>query len=235
MLVAPTVQAQEPGPISTERPSFSSSPIALASGRWQFEFGYQYSQDRDGADFDDHTLPLFLIRTGVTDRLELQINWAGYSWTEVNGRNVHGASDAGFGLKWQLSDEDAVTPIAVFAGLTLPVGNSEIGSDEPEPVLGLFWSHSGRLSLFGTTLITESGKNTVISNAIGLEFPSLGNTGGYIEFVGVAREGSGPEHTLNAAVSFLRGSDIQFDLNAGIGLNDRATDFYVGLGAARRF
>ncbi len=103
LFLTPTVHSQDRDPISTERPSFSSSPEALASGVWQFEFGYQYSQDRDGAEFDDHTLPLLLIRTGIGDRLELQINWAGYSWMDVNGRTVHGASDAGFGVKWQRS------------------------------------------------------------------------------------------------------------------------------------
>lgn len=235
LLVTPLVHPQNPDPISTERPSFSSSPETLANGLWQFEFGYQYSQDHDGAKFDEHTLPLLLIRTGLTDRLELQFNWAGYSWMEASGRTVHGGSDAGIGLKWQLSDEDAVTGIGLFAGLTLPAGSSDIGSDEAEPVLGIFWSHTERLSLFGTTLITESDHDTVISNAIGLNIPSSGNIGGYIEYVGVAREGSGPEHSLNAGVSFLRRSDLQFDASAGIGLNDRATDFYIGIGAARRF
>ena len=65
VLLTPTVHSQDRDAISTERPSFSSSPHALASGVWQFEFGYQYSQDRDGAKIDDHTPPLLLIRTGL--------------------------------------------------------------------------------------------------------------------------------------------------------------------------
>ena len=235
VLLTPTVHAQDRGPINTERPSFSSSPIALKSGVWQFEFGYQYSQDRDGPDFDDQTLPLLLIRTGIADRVELQINWAGYSWMEVDGRAVHGFNDAAIGLKWQLSEEDAITSIGVYGGLTLPVGSSEIGNDDTEPVLGIFWSHSGKLGLFGTASITESGNDTVISNAIGLNIPSRGNTGGYVEYLGVAQEGGGPQHSLNVGVTFLRSSDFQFDANAGFGLNDRATDFYLGVGAARRF
>lgn len=230
-----TVQAQEPGPISTERPSFSSSPIALASGRWQFEFGYQYSKDDEGASVQNHILPLLLIRTGVTDRLELQINWPGYSWTDVNGSSGHGANDVGIGVKWQVSDSSAATPIGIFAGLTLAVGSSDIGADEAEPVLGLFWSHSGRISLFGTVLISEASNDSVINNAIGLDLHLPGRKGAYVEYLITAQEGTGPEHSLGAGISFHRSSDLQFDVNASIGLNDRATDFYIGVGAARRF
>jgi len=229
------VFSQEPDPISTERPSFSSSPIAIANGTWQFEFGYQYSMDDDGASVEDHILPLLLIRTGVTDRIELQINWPGYSWTDVNGSSGHGANDVGIGVKWEVSDPGAATPIGIFAGLTLPVGSSDISTDEAEPVLGFFWSHSGRISLFGTVLFTEVGNDSVINNAIGLDFQLPGTTGAYVEYLITAQEGSGPEHSLGGGISFLRSNDLQFDVNAGIGLNGQATDFYIGVGAARRF
>jgi len=120
--------AHESHPISTERPSFSSSPIALERGKWQFELGYQYSKDNEGVSAQDHILPLLLIRTGISDRLELQISWPGYSSTEVNGNNGHGANDVGIGVKWQLSDPNAATLLGLFAGLTLPVGDSDIGA-----------------------------------------------------------------------------------------------------------
>lgn len=230
-----TAQIHQANPISTERPSFSSSPIALESGRWQFELGYQYSKDNEGVSVDDHTLPLLLIRTGIADRIELQISWPGYSWTDVNGNNGHGANDVGIGLKWQLSDPNAATLLGLFAGLTFPVGSSEIGADDTEPVLGLFWSHSGRFSLFGTVLLSKTGNDTVINNAIGFDFQLPVGSGAYVEYLITAQEGNGPEHSLGAGISFLRNNDLQFDVNAGIGLNDQATDFYIGASVARRF
>ncbi len=184
--------AHESHPISTERPSFSSSPIALERSKWQFELGYQYSKDNEGVSAQDHILPLLLIRTGISDRLELQISWPGYSWTEVNGNNGHGANDVGIGLKWQLSDPNAATLLGLFAGLTLPVGDSDVGADDTEPVLGLFWSHSGRFSLFGTVLYSESGNDTVISNAIGMDLQLPVGTGAYVEYLITTQEGNGP-------------------------------------------
>ena len=229
------VAALESDPISTERPSFSSSPIALESGRWQFELGYQYSKDNEGAGVEDHILPLLLVRTGISDRLELQISWPGYSWTEVNGNNGHGANDVGIGLKWQLSDPNAATLLGLFGGLTLPVGSSNIGANDTEPVLGLFWSHSGRFSLFGTVLLSETGNDTVINNAIGFDLQLPVGTGAYVEYLITAQKGNDAEHSLGAGISFLRNNDLQFDVNAGIGINDQATDFYIGVGVAQRF
>ena len=89
-----TVAAQEAGPISADRPGFSTSPTTVAPATLQIEGGYQYTRDRDGVDIDDHTLPLLLLRVGLIDRLELQLSWAGVSWAEMNGRDVHGANDA---------------------------------------------------------------------------------------------------------------------------------------------
>ena len=62
-----------------------------------------------------------------------------------------------------------------------------------------------------------------------------GRNGAFVEYLITAQEGNGPEHSLGAGISFLRGADLQFDVIAGIGLGDRATDFYVGIGVARRF
>jgi len=233
MLIA--APAQEADPISAERPGFSSSPLTLARSTWQLEVGYQFTRDRDGVDIDDHTLPLMLLRIGLADRLEMQVNWAGVSWTDLNGRTIDGANDASIGVKWQLTDRDVSTPIGVFAGLSLPVGADEFTSDDVDPAFGLFWSHSGVADFFGTVLISHSDDDTVVDNAVGVSFSLDSTKGAYIEYVGSFAEGNGPEHTVNGGMTFLANENLQLDLQGGLGLNDRAADFFVGFGLAHRF
>lgn len=222
--------------LSSERPSFSSSPIALAEGRWQLEGGFQYS--RLSSDVDGYALPLALLRYGASDRAEIQIGWTGYSRIDVGPRDFDGLTDASVGVKWQLSDDNATTPIGLFAGLSLPIGGDDFSSDEVDPSIGLFWAHNGRLSLFGTVLVSESDDDQSLGNAIGINLPTgnaCGACGAYIEYVGIHPDEGGPQHSLNGGISWLRHNDLQFDVNLGVGLNDRAGDGYVGFGAAYRF
>lgn len=122
---------QETPLISAERPGFSSSPVVLAPSTILLESGNQYTRDSGSIDIDDHTLPFALVRVGLIEHLELQLGWADYSWRETNGQDLDGAHDASIGLKWQISDDDASLPLALFAGVTLPTGDSQFGRVTP--------------------------------------------------------------------------------------------------------
>ena len=115
------VLAQDPGPINTERPSFSSSPLALTAGFWQIEAGYEYTQNLGSNSSKEHTLPNALLRFGFHPRLELQLNWAGYNRMTLSGSSTTGLKDASLGVKWQIRTDDVPFVVAVFAGVTLPV------------------------------------------------------------------------------------------------------------------
>lgn len=229
-----TTIAQE-GAISAERPGFSLSPIALAPSVLQVEGGYQYTRDSGSVDADDHTLPLALLRVGLAERLELQLSWAGISRTEIDGRTFDGTNDAGIGVKWQLNDKDTTVPLAVFAGVSLPVGDDEFTSDEVEPTVGAFWTHSATIDWFGTVLLSEANDDIVASNAVGVGIPINTQTSSYVEYFGNYGGDDGPEHYLNGGFAYLPRLDLQLDLHVGAGLNNRAADFFLGFGLAYRF
>jgi hypothetical protein len=165
----------------------------------------------------------------------MQFSWAGMSWTDVGGRHVNGANDASIGLKWQVSDADATVPIALFAGLTVPVGDTEFSSDEADPSFGAFWSYSAGLDWFGTVIVGESGNDSSISNAIGISIPVDSDKGAYVEYFGNYAGDAGPEHYLNGGFTYLPKYNMQLDLHIGLGLNGRAADAFLGLGMAYRF
>ncbi len=236
LLLLGSLSAAAQEPLSSERPSFSSSPLSLGRGLWQIEGGFQFS--RFDSDADGYTLPLLLLRYGAGERAEIQFSWAGYSRFDVGPRDVDGITDAGIGVKWQLSDDGATTPIGLFAGLSLPIGGSDFSSDEVDPSVGLFWAHEGRVSLFGTVLFSDSGNDTTLANAVGMNLPlaeSCRGCGAFIEYVGIHPEDGGPQHSLGAGFAWLYADELQFDVNLGLGLNDRAADGYLGFGAAYRF
>lgn len=235
LLVPSFAPAQQTAPISSERPSYSSSPFTLAPDRWQLELGYQFADEGGSADVTVHTLPLALVRVGLTERLEVQLSWAGY--TEVNSRagDIDGRSDALLGAKWRLTDASERTAIALFAGVSLPTGSSEFSSDDSDPTLGLFWSHPGRLDWFGTVDATFADNADIFHNAVGISLPVSGRVGGFVELLSTFPERGGALHSLLGGVSYLWNNDLQFDLNIGAGLNSRATNFTFGFGVAQRF
>lgn len=233
--VATGAGAQVTEPISAERPGFSLSPIALQAGDIQIETGYEYLRDDAAVDFESHTLPLMLVRVGLTERVELQVAWPGYSWAKTGSVDIDGRSDASVGAKWQLTSEEAAVPLALFAGVTLPIGSTEFTTDEVDPVLGAFWSYGGRLNWFGTVILTESDDETIVTNAVGISLPLGARTGSYIEYFGDYVSGNGPEHYLNGGFTWHPRLNLQLDVQLGVGLNDRAADVFAGFGLAYRY
>jgi opacity protein-like surface antigen len=227
--------AQDPGPINTERPSFSSSPLALPAGFWQIEAGYEYTRTTGSNGSKEHTLPNALLRWGFHPRFELQFDWTGYSWMTASGKETNGFKDLSVGVKWQLQDGSAPFLAGLFAGLSLPVGDEELTSDDYDPELGFFWTYAGSLDWFGTVKLTESANKYKLENAIGISFSPTPNTSTYVEYKGSFPDGQGPAHDLNFALMHLLANDLQVDLNSTIGLNKRASDYTLGLGIAYRF
>ena len=231
----PAVFAGEPGPISTERPSFSSSPLALATGFWQLETGYQYTRDDEAGTLKEHTLPAALLRYGFYQNMELQLGGISYSWQEVDELESDGFQDATLGVKWQVNESDAVVPVGLFAGVVLPVGDSEFTADEYSPYATLLWSHSGALDWFGAANLAYAGDLFTLDSAVGISFSLPGETSAFTEYLGTFQEHEGPAHSLNLGASWLLSQDMQFDIHGSLGLNSRPNDYAAGVGLSYRF
>jgi hypothetical protein len=229
---AQSVAAQSVQPMTTERPSFSTTPYVLSPGTWQIETGYKYTNDSDGADFELHTLPEALLRYGMNDDIELQFGWPGLSSRDDGNNSDSGMNDATIRVKIQVADEDAATPIVFFAGLTLPVGDDEFTSDSYEPSIGAAWAHK---RFFGTVLIAESDDDYRLENGLAMSFALKNNASAYAEWQATFPEDGGSAHSLNGGILWLRQANMQLDLNAALGLNDRAADFSIGAGFSYRF
>ena len=225
--------AQQEEAIVTERPGFSSSPFVLDPSVFQIESGYLFATDDTGPGVDVQSLPLLLLRYGVTEDMEVQFGWGGYAWAEVGNDSRNGATDASIAVKWQVADDDAPVPISLYAGLNLPIGAGDFSSDESDPAVGAFWSYSAGLDWFGTVLVSNLDDTALVNNAIGINLPIDDKIGSFVEYYGVFGDG-GPEHYLNGGFTWLPQRNLQWDTYLGLGLNDRAADISFNLGLSYR-
>jgi hypothetical protein len=227
--------AQEVEPINTERPSFSSSPLALDVGYWQLEAGYQFSGNEGSTPSDEHSVPNALLRFGLRNNFELQLNWSGYTSTKSPSGDTSGYNDASLGVKWQLLQSDKKFVAALFVGFSMPLGSAGQSSGSTDPEAALFWSYHGALDWFGTSKISVTDDKYKFESAAGINL-SLGEiTGAFVEYKGTFPEGAGSAHDLNMGLTWLLNPDLQIDLHGTAGLNSRATDYVIGTGIALRF
>lgn len=239
---ADSTESNLSSPISTSRPSFSAPSTTLQRGQWQLEGGYQYtSDDGSGIDSDAHTLPFLLVRTGVSNRLELDLFWTGYSDVDTNVGDIDGASDLSVGLSYQLMPDDSKLGMSVFGALSLPVGSDDFSSDEVDPGAGLAWSYAldAGPGLFGTVVANSvtSGdeRETQLGTAVGLAHALSERIGSYVEYFSIHSDSADSAHSIDGGLTYLVNRDVQLDIYAGGGLNDEADDFFIGSGVAWRF
>jgi hypothetical protein len=225
--------AQQSDPISTDRPSFSTSPLVVGTGIWQLETGYLYQQSN--SDSSSHSLPNAHIRFGLSDEVELRMIWAGYSRRESGSSSSTGYSDASIGAKWQLTESDARTQFAFIADISIPIGGDAFSSDSYDPGIGLAWAHHGSLDWFGTAAVSQSGGDSNLTNGVGLSFAIDEERVWFVEHEMSIPENGSTAHSLNGGAGFLRGLNTQIDVHASLGLNDQAADWSIGVGWSKRF
>lgn len=240
-----SVQAQKPVPgISTDRPGQTTPPAIVPSGYVQMELGGGMAQD-EVADVTTKTLstPSVLVRIGLLERMELRV---GTDYRSVNSSSagsdttISGLAGVTLGTKIGITGEDGAIPEASFVmTLALP----EVGSEAFRPVnLAPNLAISTRTTLSGSwSLYANLGEAWDGLNSAGTGFYSLlvggtltGDLGGFAELYGSFASSVDPTHAVDAGLSYVAASNLQFDIYGGVGLNRKATDFFVNLGVSLR-
>lgn len=245
-------------PIVTDRPDFTESTQAVPRGRIQLESGYTFTHDHErGVTTTDHAFPEFLLRIGLADEWELRLGWAGWSLTEemFHERNEHGrrvsrnehadgGTDMTVGFKRHLCDQDGRRPdLGVIGELSLPTGSGEKSSGDVDPAVKLLWAYdlSERLSLAGNVNVgaprSERGRFVQSAASISVGYAWTDWLGSYVEYFGVYPNDRGTDaaHYLNGGFAFPVNDNLQFDVRAGLGLNEEADDFFSGVGFSVRW
>jgi Putative MetA-pathway of phenol degradation len=250
-IAPPPAAAQSPLPINTDRPSFTSAPRVVGPGVVQIETGLVLLRDAIETRTAERTessatAPNVLMRLGMTRALELRAEMAGWVRTD-SGRPQADArtsvSDLALAVEYQFARQDGLgVDLAVIAGSTLPVGG-RVSSGAADPFARLVWGRDlGSAASLGGTLnwsvpTTESERRRTLDASLVFGHALVGPLSAFWE--GVMRHedlDDDPAIALgNVGLLWAFSPDWQLDAWVGRGLNDRAPDWRLGVGAAYRF
>jgi hypothetical protein len=241
----------EEEPLATDRPDFTEASSTVGLGRTQLEFGYTYFRDDEaGVELRADSYPELLTRVGMfAEWFEFRIAW-NYAHERIVAAglndNVDGAEDLYLGCKLALFEQDGWLPeLAIVPQMTVPTGARSFTTDEVMPGMNVLygWDVTESLTFAGSTqgnrALDETGDffdEYAQSLTVGVSLSE--QIGMYNEVFGIFPHGAvetGPEYYYNGGFTFLVNNNLQFDVRAGWGLNDRSDDFFAGAGGAIRF
>lgn len=233
--------------IVTDRPDFTEASSVVGRRVLQIESGYTYFYDGQGTNrVINHSYPETIFRYGLlADWLELRLG-ANYA-TEISSNDkVYGAEDLYLGCKIGLTAQDGWLPeMALVPQGTIPSGASEFTSGRTLPGINWLygWDINDFLSFAGSTQVNRSRNDSAELYDAWAQSFTFGYTltervGAYTEWIGLAPSDSNrapTEHYFDGGFTFGASDDVQFDVRGGKGLNDSASDYFVGVGMSIRF
>ena len=242
---------EEESPLATDRPDFTETSSTVGWGHWQLEAGYTYVHDNDGGTRRvSHSFPETLLRIGIfAEWFELRLGW---NYAEERSTVGHitqvlsGSEDMYLGAKLALTEQRGWLPeMALTPQMTVPTGGAAFTAGDVLP--GINWLYSWELcddwSLGGSTQANRAfdentNAYTEIAQSLTISRSLNEWLGGYVEwygfFPGGATDGvTGVEHYFNGGFTFPVNPNLQFDVRAGWGLNERSDDFFAGGGSGR--
>jgi hypothetical protein len=251
LLFAGSATAQEPGPLVTDRPDQTESALAVAPGYVQLEVGWSYAEaDAAAGRVEQHRVPGSLARVGVVGGLEARVGFQGWRHLEVTDtggvETTEGAGPLVVGAKYQFTAGAGLSPaVALIGELVLPTAAEDFGPPQVDPVLKLALAHDlGEILGLGYNLgvARESqggGESSTLTQ--GLYSVALGaalgeRAGAFGELFGTVplSDEAVAAHALHGGLTFLLLRNLQLDATAGVGLNDGADDWFVGVGLSVR-
>jgi len=230
----------EDTPVPADRPGFGDNATLVPQGHYVAEGGYRFDDNQSGG--DTHTVPDILLRTGINPNLELRLGFAGYV---VNAPGRDGAGDMSIGAKVRVVDEGRYTPmLSVIPEVSLPTGDNAVASAKASPNLRFAWGKSltetfdlsGNLN-FSEVIDDNGDYNLETAASLSGGFSLTTRLSSYVEYYGIFPNGDQSRtgrdtHAINGGLAFLATPKTQFDVYAGSGLNDVASNVFAGVGIA---
>lgn len=234
---------EERGPLVTDRPAFTGSPLTVYRGHVQVEMGYTLSRV-DGS--TQNSLGEVVVRIGVAERFEARVGLNSFAWVVAPDNDPSGLEDASLGARVRLLEAkpgSAVPDLGLTVTASLPTGSAEVGQGvgvQPITVLAASLDLTGWLSAGSNLgwgyLDDGTGRYSQFSASLALGFSITRVVGAYVEYFGLFPEldNGSSGNFLNGGFTFLISRDVQADARTGFSIGDAETDFFAGVGLAFR-
>lgn len=182
-----------------------------------------------------------LLRTGLTDNLEVQLGWDGPMWsqTKLNGQRFedNGLGDMSIALKHAFDLDDEKLSFAIMAKALLATGQS--GFSEEEDIYSLASAVSYELDDILTTSITmqyawQDGDWTAAAIPA-LSYRLSERWSGFSEWIYRKTEGQDYQSRLGSGVLYAWNERVQLDASVGFDIDRGPKGYSTGLGFSMLF
>jgi hypothetical protein len=239
-------------PLVTDRPDFTEASVTVGRGVAQLESGYTLTYNSDaGERTTTHSFPETLLRLGMlAEWFEVRVVWNyAAEENEIGGfeDNVSGAEDMTLGVKLALTPQECILPeTAIILQTTVPSGSSNFTADEMLPGFNYLygwdlsdeWSMGGSTGLNGAIDDVTADSYAEFSQSFTVNRSWSDSVTSFTEWFVIAPTSADTNRTqnyLDGGFSVLINNDVQWDIRAGVGLNEAADDFFAGSGLSLRY
>jgi len=245
--------AADDQPICADRPGKGTGTCTVPAGHWQIEIGLvDWTHDRsDGITSDAFVIGSTLIKYGISDRADVELDITPYQTVRARGFGEH-FHDSSFGdilarVKYRLTGDDSPIEVALDPFVKLPTANHRLGNGKVEAGVavptGMALGKSP-LSLFWTPEIDwradgdGHGYHAAMSHDVGLGWQAtdkLNLSGDIFAEWDWDRGGTGKQYSADGSFAYLLSNSVQLDGGANFGLNKQTPDVEVYAGVSKRF
>jgi len=220
-------------PISTDRPSVTSSSVAVPVGSFQMESGFT-----DTVIHGERTLdgPESFLRFGLGPKTELRVTTPIYF--DAMGAS-RGFGDTAIAVLEQLGPVRGFD-VAVILSLSFPSGAREWSSHGYDPFVQVPWSRGvsknwTAAGMFSVYWPTEAGRrNTTGETTFQMDRQLTSRWDAFVEYAGDFPQAGGPSHLMHFGTEVRVTRNQQIDLHGGFGLSSAAVDHFWGVGYSFR-
>lgn len=177
-----------------------------------------------------------LLRTGLSDDLELRLGWAGPTWTQVksNGQTEEddGLGDVSIGLKKAIDLDDDQLSMALLAEAIIATGNAGFTNEEDIYSLGsvVSYQYNDLVSTSLTMRYEWQDSNWAVSAIPSLGYRITDRWSGYSELIYRKAESVDNQYALGTGVMYALNDRVQLDANVGVDLDGADRSYFSGLG-----
>lgn len=239
--------------IETDRPDFTESPNVVPKGALQIETGFILENDESSfrlGGLEGHnsaknvTLNTTLIRYGISDRIELRLNW---SYNKSEYKTIHplinsipvtinGLNPVFIGSKVNLIKKEKIS-VGLLSHVYLPWAASDSFQASfiaPEILVPVSIDITDRFGIAFQYGLSWDGEtpNPTTSYTLALGYGITDQLSFYVEPYGFLTNSGDELHLINGGFTYLINDNIQLDLTGGLGLNEPAPDNFIGFGAS---